>query len=292
VLLQHTRQFIRRSELDVTLPLTNQDFASDIAGWSAANQAVFEWEAGKAHFIAGIAAGWMFQSIGDQQAGTELTVTYRLTDVAVEDVGIGVTGAASVSGPLHSEPGTYTETLVLPATGSYNLRVRTGIGGEFRLDFIYGRTNMAGFFTILMQDRDDDNRQFTLPATQITAANHDAQYALAQALVAGIEGISRLTTKQWDFGARRTETGTARPTQGSAQVNIEWLVKYIEATTGTVSTVRIGGAYIDLGDVLVPGSNVADLAQTEMAAFVAAFEAYVLGPAGNAVTVQEVSFLE
>lgn len=278
----------------MTLPLTNATFDSDISGWSAGgNPATFEWADGKAHLIAGGGSGWFQQSLGTLEAGTILTFQYRIVDVALSSFGCNLSGAAFLVGTYHGVPGTFTQRFAIVTPGAYDVRIQLeSAGGETLVDYVYGRTNMSGFFTILMQDRDDDNRQFTLPATQITAANHDAQYALAQALVGGIEGISRLTTKQWDFGARRTETGTARPTQGSAQVNIEWLVKYIEATTGTVSTVRIGGAYIDLGDVLVSGSNVADLAQTEMAAFVSAFEAYVLGPAGNAVTVQEVSFLE
>lgn len=151
---------------------------------------------------------------------------------------------------------------------------------------------MSGYISIDMIDRDDDSRQFTLPATQVTAANHDAQYALAQALLAGVEGISRLVTRKWDFGARRTETGDPRPTAGSAQVNIEWQVTYVEDTTLDVRTVRIGGANLDISGILLAGSNVADLTATEMAAFVTAFEAYVVGPAGNAVTVQQVAFLE
>jgi len=151
---------------------------------------------------------------------------------------------------------------------------------------------MAGAFSINMVDRDDDQRQFTLPMTEVTAANHDAQAALADALQAGIEGISRLVTQRVDFVASRLEPGDPRPTAGSAQVNIEWLVTYVEATTLEVRTVRIGGANLDIAGILQPASNVADLTQTQMAAFKTAFEAAVLGPNGNAVTVQSVVFLE
>lgn len=151
---------------------------------------------------------------------------------------------------------------------------------------------MAGGFSIDMIDRDDDSRQFTLPTTTITAANHDAQVALHTALVAGIEGISRLVTRKWDVIAQRNETGDPRPTAGSAQVNIEWQVTYVEETTLDVRSVRIGGANLDIADILLSGSNVADLTNTEMAAFKTAFEAAVLGPNGNAVTVQQVAFLE
>ena len=154
------------------------------------------------------------------------------------------------------------------------------------------RIGMAGLFSIDTIDRDNDSRQFSLPTTTITAANHDAQVALHTALVAGIEGISRLVTRKWDVVAQRNETGDPRPTTGSAQVNIEWEVIYVEDTTLDVRTVRIGGANLDIAGILLPGSNVADLTETTMAAFVTAFEAAVLGPNGNAVTVQQVAFLE
>jgi len=277
----------------VTLPLTNHDFAASITGWNASeNPSVFEWVNGAAHIIAGVTAGGFSQSIGSLKAGTLVYVTYRVLDTAVQDVYPRLSGGSVLIGTEHSDPGTYTDVFEMPSQNTWSVQMYTDPGGEFSIDFVIARTNMAGFFTIQMQDRDDDSRQFTLPTTQVSAANHDAQYALSQALVAAIEGISRLTTRQWDFGARRTETGDPRPTAGSAQVNIEWQVTYVEDTTLEVRTVRIGGANLDLTDILLPGSNVADLTATEMAAFVTAFEAYVVGPNGNAVTVSQVAFLE
>jgi hypothetical protein len=278
----------------VTLPLTNQGFDTNVSGWTAGgNPAVFEWQNGKAHLIAGVGTGWFEQSIGTLATGTEFTVHYRVNDIALANVKAVLSGAAFMSGTEYGVPGTYTQRFVIATPGTYSLRIQvTAAGGEMLIDWVYGSTNMAGFFSIAMLDRDDDSRQFTLPTTQVTAANHDAQYALAQALVAGVEGISRLVTDRWDFGARRTETGDPRPTAGSAQVNIEWQVTYVEATTLEVRTVRIGGANLDISGILLPSSNIADLTATEMAAFVSAFEAYVLGPNGNAVTVQQVAFLE
>lgn len=277
----------------MTLPLTNQGFDSDISGWTASeNPATFEWVDGTAHVVAGITSGGIHQSLGSLIAGTEVTIRYKVTDAGVANYYARLSGASVVSGAQYSAPGMHIETLVVPTTGTWVLQVYTGIGGEYYLDYIIARTNMAGFFTTQMQDRDDDMRQFTLPTTQVSAANHDAQYALAGALVTAIEGISRLTTRQWDFGARRTETGDPKPTAGSAQVNIEWQVTYVEDTTLEVRTVRIGGANLDISGILLAGSNVADLTATEMAAFVTAFEAYVVGPNGNAVTVSQVAFLE
>lgn len=277
----------------MTLPLTNQQFETSLTGWTASeNPSVYEWQNGAAHVIAGVTVGGIGQSIGEVQAGTLVTVKYRVLDVAVQDVKSRLSGGGVQIGAEHIEPGTYTDVFLVTATATKSVQIYTDPGGEFLIDFVIARTNMAGFFTTQMQDRDDDMRQFTLPTTQVSSANHDAQYALAQALVAAVEGISRLTTKQWDFGARRTETGDPKPTAGSAQVNIEWQVTYVEDTTLEVRTVRIGGANLDISGILLSGSNVADLTETTMAAFVTAFEAYVVGPNGNAVTVSQVAFLE
>lgn len=200
-------------------------------------------------------------------------------------------------GVLHTnlvDSGIYVFDIEATSTPAYLDIHNYGSGpGELYVDWVsLRRIGVAGAFSINMVDRDDDSRQFTLPVTEVTAANHDAQKALAGALVTAIEGISKLVTQRWDFIADRTEPGDPRPTAGSAQVNIEWQVTYVEATTLEVRTVRIGGANLDLSGVLLDSSNIADLSQTEMAAFVSAFEAYVLGPNGNAVTVQQVAFLE
>lgn len=277
----------------MTLPLTNGEFTNDISGWSiGGSPSLAEWLDGHLHIIAGVGIAYATQTISTVKIGDSITLKYRLTDVAVDFATVYFYDGTGQYGEHRFSPGVYEDTFIAQNNGNASVGMVVNIGGEAQFDWIIGARTMAGFFTILMQDRDNDNRQFTLPATQVTAANHDAQLALAQALVAGIEGISLLSTKQWDFGARRTVTGDPKPSSGAAQANIEWVVVYQEATTLDIRTFRIGGAYLTLGDVLLPGSNEADLTQTEMAAFVDAFEAYVLGDSGNAVTVQKVYFLE
>jgi hypothetical protein len=147
----------------------------------------------------------------------------------------------------------------------------------------------AGFGWI---DFDGDTRQFTLPIVDADAATHDARLAEVVALEDAIEAISELNLTRTDFIIERDDTGAGKPTVQAAQVNIEWKVTYVDSTNGDVETLRIGGAKLTLADVLLPGSNVADLSQTEMAAFVTAFEAVVLSSSANAVEVQSVAFLE
>lgn len=147
----------------------------------------------------------------------------------------------------------------------------------------------AGFGWI---DFDGDTRQFTLPIVDADGTTHDARLAEVVALEDALEGISNLALTRTDFIIERDDTGAGKPSVQAAQVNIEWKVTYVDDVSGAVETFRIGGADLTLTDVLLPGSNVADLSQTEMAAFVTAFEALVLSTEGNAVSIQQVAFLE
>lgn len=151
---------------------------------------------------------------------------------------------------------------------------------------------MAGRFTLKQIDYDKDTRQFSVPITEVTAANHDSIKGLVIALQLAIADISTLNQPYYDFTADRQIVSPVPPSTPISQVNIEWKVSYVDDVTGDVHTLRIGGADLTLADVLLPSSNVADLTQTEIAAFVAAFEAVVLSDAGNAVTVQQIEFLE
>lgn len=141
-------------------------------------------------------------------------------------------------------------------------------------------------------DRDNDSRQFSFPIVDANAASHDARLAQHQALAGAIDAIVKCVRERDDFVIETNVTGAAKPTAGSAQVNIEWKVTYSDDVTGDVETVRLPGANLDISGILQPASNVANLAETTMAAFVTAFEALVLSQAGNAVSVVQVEFLE
>lgn len=141
-------------------------------------------------------------------------------------------------------------------------------------------------------DFDGDTRQFSVPIVNADGASHDARLTEVEALESAIDGISKLNRVRTDFVIDVDETAGTKPSDQAAQVNIEWKVTYVDDVTGAVETMRIGGADLTIAGILQPSSNVANLANTEMAAFVTAFEAVVLSDAGNAVTVQSVAFLE
>jgi len=68
----------------------------------------------------------------------------------------------------------------------------------------------------------------------------------------------------------------ALPTSPYAQRELKWLVTYSGNTSGKKFTIEI--ACPDVTDNVVPNTDLADLASTDWAAFVTAFEAYVKSP--------------
>lgn len=159
-------------------------------------------------------------------------------------------------------------------------------------DILQGGVLVPAAVTFAWIDFDGDTRQFTLPIVDANAATHDARQTEVTALEDALEAVSHLALTRTDFIIERTDTGAGKPAEQAAQVNIEWKITYVDDVTGDVETVRVGGADLTLAGVLLPGSNVADLTQAQMAALVTAFEALVLSSAGNAVSVQQIAFLE
>lgn len=153
---------------------------------------------------------------------------------------------------------------------------------------------MPSAFTWQGVDYDGDKRQFTVPALAMTAANFDAQVALAQALRAAINDVTLCANTDYAILSHDVDTGDVQPTDPYAQAQIEWRVTYhYDSDPEIKRTFRIPGADLGLTDVLLPSSNVADLAQTEIAALVTALEDYVRTDDGvSAITVEQIEFLE
>lgn len=82
------------------------------------------------------------------------------------------------------------------------------------------------------------------------------------------------------------------PTDAEAQREKKWLVRYTGDTTDKIYTLEIGTAEL-AGGHLQPMSDMADLTETDMAAFVTAFEAIARTPDDDTetVTVQSIQFV-
>ena len=151
----------------------------------------------------------------------------------------------------------------------------------------------TGFVRFGQIDFDGQKKQASLPTTVVTAANHDAQKTLHDAFLAAVNDVTLGNTDFEEFGAdRESIRPVVLPTQAAAQVNIQWLVTYIDGITGATETMRLPCADITDTTLFAAASNEWDATDAKWVQFVTDFEAYILSDAGNAVTVQNVVYVQ
>lgn len=129
----------------------------------------------------------------------------------------------------------------------------------------------------LFQITDYSNEKSSFSVTSVTAnaGNLAAQQTLAAALYDATVDltIGEVTKQQMALVIYDTP---AIPSSVYAQRELKWLVQYQGDTSGKIFSVEIAAP--DLTDNVVVNSDVANLASTDWAAFVTAFEAYVKSP--------------
>lgn len=142
-------------------------------------------------------------------------------------------------------------------------------------------------------DFDGQKRQFSFDTIVVTAANHDAQKTEHDNLIAAIADVTLGLLDFEEYVADREQIRpVVRPSAASAQVNIEWVVTYVDDVTGTEFNVRVPTADVTDTTLFAAGSNLWDPADAKWVTFIAAFEAHIVSPAGNAVSVQQVAYLQ
>jgi len=139
-----------------------------------------------------------------------------------------------------------------------------------------------------MYDYNGEPSTVTIPTADLTAANIVASMAAGDALVTAIEGITLGLSSVKTYVAKRSPlSGDVRATDAGAQRELKWLVRYHDSVTFVRGTTEIPTAdtaqldpanrgYAEIGD-----AGVVD-------AFVTAFEAFALGPSGNAAVVDDI----
>lgn len=136
----------------------------------------------------------------------------------------------------------------------------------------------------LFQITDYSNEKSNFNVTSITAnaGNLAAQQTAAAALFAAIEDltIGELTKQHMQLFIYDTP---AIPTNPYAQRELKWLVQYQGDSSGKLFSIEIAAP--DVTDNVVVNTDVADLASTDWAAFVTAFESYVRSPDNGTETV-------
>jgi hypothetical protein len=148
---------------------------------------------------------------------------------------------------------------------------------------------VSGKYSRTLIDYGDEKTIFRANVAVLTAANFDAQATLRAALGTAIAGICIGNLNQVDYGNVDFQTNLA-PDDPLAQRENKWLVQYVDDTTQQLYRCELGTADLtaldpnDRAHAHIGDADVVD-------AFVDAFEAYVLSPDGNSVTIKEITFV-
>lgn len=125
--------------------------------------------------------------------------------------------------------------------------------------------------TMTVTDFSEENSSFGFESAALTSGNIVAQTAAAGTLEAATEALTiGNIAKNQVSQILLDDPGV--PTNPYAQRELKWLVRYENTTSGKKFSLEIPAP--NLTDNLVAGTDVADLASTDWAAWVTAFEAY------------------
>jgi len=151
---------------------------------------------------------------------------------------------------------------------------------------------MGGIAQFTMLDYSNEKSSLQVYVGDITAISLPGFLTDFGALRTAIEGITLGKVHQEAWIGDRTVLDSVPPTDPNAQREVKWLVRYTGDTSGKLFSVEIATAEL-AGGHLLPGSDMADLTETDMAAFVTAFEDIARTPDDDTetVTVQSIQFV-
>lgn len=141
-----------------------------------------------------------------------------------------------------------------------------------------------GSVTFLDFSNEKTTSQFHFDAvTALNIADFLADFGDLRGAMEGIV-IGTLAADSWTGDA--TKYGNSPPADVNAQRERKWLVVYEDVTSLALYNMEIGTA--DFTARLLDDTDLADLTQTEIAAFVTAFETLARSPEGNNVNVVQI----
>lgn len=149
-----------------------------------------------------------------------------------------------------------------------------------------------GRLTFSISDFDNEVSSVTLPWSDLTSANIDAEYADAITMQTALDGVSRGKILKREQTAKTSPQAVGPSTDEEAQREEKALVKYYDATTFQRATAEIPAVDMTKQMPGHPGcfylENQAGDEDAVWTAFVAAFEDSVPGPGGNASVIESV----
>lgn len=131
-------------------------------------------------------------------------------------------------------------------------------------------------YSVKYIDWSQESANMSMVVEQITAGNQVATLGLLDTLLAATQAITEGQAARSRVTLRVQDEDTTPPTAESAQRERKWLVFYHDDTTGKKYRLEIPTAL--LTGNLVAGTDLADLAATNIAAWVTAFEAVAKDP--------------
>jgi len=149
---------------------------------------------------------------------------------------------------------------------------------------------VEGRYTASRKDYDGESSSYGFRTAAMTAANFDAQHSLKVAFAASVTGICG-GIKQSDSEMNVDVISNQPSDDPLDQRENKWLVQYHETATPT-NSYKIELPCADLTQLDPEDRKHAAIGDAGVVdAFVTAFEAYALSPNGNAITVDEITFV-
>jgi hypothetical protein len=145
--------------------------------------------------------------------------------------------------------------------------------------------NPAHYASLTFTDNSKEDSSFSIHIGAITAASIAGFLTQFGAFRTATENIVMGTLKSDQWVGDRTKYANVPPTDPNAQRERVFLVDYEGVTSHSVYTVTIPTADYDLVGLFLTDSDQIDLTQTEIAAWITAFEALARTQEGENVNV-------
>lgn len=162
---------------------------------------------------------------------------------------------------------------------------------------------MPGRGSFTMLDYSEEKSTIGYHTADITAGTLPGTLTQIGSLRTAIEGITLGVMNKESLMVFDTVLSNTAPTSELAQVESAWLVQYednqafFDAPTNAIPNEGFGKLFtvtIPTADIvgrLLPASDEADLTDTQIAAFITAWEALVHSPYGGTVNVTKITFV-
>lgn len=140
------------------------------------------------------------------------------------------------------------------------------------------------YYKLMSFDKSNEKTAFKVNLADVTPANFDAvSTTLLAEFIGLVEGLSLIEWKDVDLVSEEYGEVGSLPSEPHAQRELKARFEYAAAGNGRKGTVSVPAP--DMDDVAQAGSDAINLADIEVAAYVAALETYSVSRDGAGVTV-------